>query len=152
MDKRFKKDIIDFNSKVEELKAEISKKNIEELKTEVNNLLDKFRNIFKDNKEKLEIGNITGLSNAANRRNNVSKIVAATPGPKTSNNPQTPGTPVQVNAANSGNKPSNNSATPGTPVQVNAAATPGSNTSNNAAATSGNPTSNNSAKRNIQGQ
>ncbi len=100
MDKIFKKEIKDFDSKVEELKAEISKKNIEELKTEVNNLLDNFRNIFKDNKntEKLEIGNLGNLKNQ---------------GSKTSNNSATRGDPVSNSAATLGNNGS-----------INAVATP----------------------------
>jgi len=120
MDKRFKKDIKDFDIKVQELKAEISKKTIEELKTEVNNLLGNFRIIFKDNKnteEKLEIGNLGNLKNQ---------------GSKTSNNAATPVNNGSISAATSGTQGSNNTATLRTQASNNAA-TLRTQASNNAA-------------------
>lgn len=114
MDKRFKKEIKDFNIKVNELNAEISKKTIEELKTEVNNLLDNFRNIFKDNKEKLEIGNLGNLKNQGSK-------TSKNAGLQGSNNAATLKNQGSISSATLETQASNKSATLGNNGSKNAA-------------------------------
>ena len=68
IDKKLKRIIPDFDSQVAKLKAEISGKSVEQLKTETNELLEELRKYFKDFKNSNKIGNITNAisKNTAN--------------------------------------------------------------------------------------
>lgn len=74
IDKKLKINIPDFETKVIELNAEISKKSNEELRTEANQLLDEFKSyIDKFNNNLNKIGNITGLTKPLNAANTVTQ-------------------------------------------------------------------------------
>jgi hypothetical protein len=94
LDKKFKRNIPDFDTKVIELKAEISKKSNEELKTEANKLLDEFKSyIDKFNNNLNKIGNITGLTKPVNAANTVTQA------PINSKNNKLPNAVNSTNAA-----------------------------------------------------
>jgi hypothetical protein len=102
LDKGFKKKIPDFENEVTKLKAEISKKSNEELRTEANELLDEFKSDINRFNNSNKIGNITGLTKQVNAANsgNQAPINATNPGTKTSNNAANSGAKTSVNAAN----------------------------------------------------
>lgn len=94
LDKKFKINIPDFETKVIELNAEISKKSNEELRTEANQLLDEFKNyIDKYNNNLNKIGNITGLTKPVNAANMVTQA------PINSKNNKLPNAVNSTNAA-----------------------------------------------------
>ena len=69
LDKGFKKKIPDFENEVTKLKAEISKKSNEELRTEANELLDEFKSDIDKFNNSNKIGNISNLRKSTNAAN-----------------------------------------------------------------------------------